>query len=129
MVDYFCGRAAVIRCSWTYHNPGRRYYGCPTKLLFYIILLVNFHLIRTDNMPFCSQWFNCPFNAWFDPSMRSRSLTFIPGLLRSKNNLEAEVKKLRSRDLKMKMIVILILVAFVLYDLFGGWIVENVSSY
>ncbi|GJS36372.1 hypothetical protein Tco_0534754 [Tanacetum coccineum] len=51
--------------SWTNRNPGRRFYGCPTL------------------SPTCVN-----FLRWYDPPMCQRSVQIIPGLLRSRNELE-----------------------------------------
>ncbi|GJW97726.1 zinc finger, GRF-type containing protein [Tanacetum coccineum] len=64
MVRCACGLKAVIRTSWT-RDPGRRFYGCPTL------------------SPTCVN-----FLRWFDPPMCQRSVQIIPGLLRSRNELE-----------------------------------------
>nr|GEW92980.1 zinc finger, GRF-type [Tanacetum cinerariifolium] len=65
MVCCVYGLEAVIRTSWTDRNSGRRFYGCPTLSL----TCVN-------------------FLSWYDPSMSQRSVKIIPGLLRSRNELE-----------------------------------------
>ncbi|PWA76480.1 zinc finger, GRF-type [Artemisia annua] len=64
MVVCTCGRKAVVKTSWTYTNPGRRFYGCP------------------------SMGSDCPFLGWFYPPMCPRSVEIIPGLLRRINVLE-----------------------------------------
>ncbi|PWA38768.1 zinc finger, GRF-type [Artemisia annua] len=69
MVQCACGRRAVIRTSWTNINPGRRFYSCPQK----------------DS--------NCPFIDWVDPPMCPRSVLIIPGLLRGRNTLEANLRQ------------------------------------
>ncbi|KAK1440083.1 hypothetical protein QVD17_05908 [Tagetes erecta] len=66
-----CGKLAVLRTSWTPRNPGRRFYGCPDK------------------------GSACPFIGWYDPSMCRRSMEIIPGLLRSKNQAEAQARKVK----------------------------------
>ncbi|GKA65819.1 zinc finger, GRF-type containing protein [Tanacetum coccineum] len=63
----------MIRTSSTNQNPGRRFYGCPTL------------------SPTCVN-----FLRWFDPPMCQRSVQFIPGLLRSRNELEEKRRKLCS---------------------------------
>ncbi|GJY37017.1 zinc finger, GRF-type containing protein [Tanacetum coccineum] len=65
MVRCECGLEAVIRTSQTNRNPGRRFYGCPTL------------------SPTCVN-----FLRWYDPPMCQRSVQIIPGLLRSRNELE-----------------------------------------
>ncbi|KAL8254128.1 hypothetical protein R6Q59_032349 [Mikania micrantha] len=40
---------------------------------------------------------NCKFVGWHDPEMCQRSLEIIPGLLRSKNELEVERNKLQAK--------------------------------
>nr|GEX51490.1 zinc finger, GRF-type [Tanacetum cinerariifolium] len=65
MVRCTYGLEAVIRTSWTSRNPSRRLYGCPTLSL----TCVNFFM-------------------WYDPPMCQRSVQIIPGLLRSRNEIE-----------------------------------------
>ncbi|GJX70345.1 zinc finger, GRF-type containing protein [Tanacetum coccineum] len=65
MIRCACGLEAVIKTSWTNRNPGRCFYSCPTL------------------SPTCVN-----FLRWFDPPMCQRSVQIIPGLLRSRNELE-----------------------------------------
>ncbi|GJZ63053.1 zinc finger, GRF-type containing protein [Tanacetum coccineum] len=84
MVRCACGLEAVIRTSWTNRNPGRRFYGCPTL------------------SPTCVN-----FLRWYDPPMCQRSVQIIPGLLRSRNELEeilAMVEEKRRKLLKFLII-------------------------
>ncbi|GKD06639.1 zinc finger, GRF-type containing protein [Tanacetum coccineum] len=83
MVHCACGLEAVLRTSWTNRNPGRRLYGCPIL------------------SPTCVN-----FLRWFDP-MYQRSVQIIPGLLRSRNELEeilAMVEEKRRKLLKFHII-------------------------
>ncbi|KAI3701432.1 hypothetical protein L6452_26498 [Arctium lappa] len=68
MVVCHCGLFATIRTSWTTKNPGRRFYGCPRKVS------------------------RCDFFSWYDQQLCNRSVEVIPGLLRSKNIVEASLK-------------------------------------
>nr|GEW26289.1 zinc finger, GRF-type [Tanacetum cinerariifolium] len=61
----FCNRRCLVRCSWTPHNPGRRFYYCA-------------QLLGTD----------CGFFDWVDPPMCARSTQIILGLLKLSNLLE-----------------------------------------
>nr|GEV88502.1 hypothetical protein [Tanacetum cinerariifolium] len=84
MVRCACGLEAVIKTSWTNRNPGRRFYGCHTL------------------SPTCVN-----FLRWYDPLMCQRSVQIIPGLLRSRNELEeilAMVKEKRRKLLKFLII-------------------------
>ncbi|GJX87321.1 hypothetical protein Tco_0339335 [Tanacetum coccineum] len=65
MVRCACGLEAVIMTSWTNRNLGCRFYGCPTL------------------SPTCVN-----FLRWYNPPMFQRSVQIIPGLLRSRNELE-----------------------------------------
>ncbi|GKC94291.1 hypothetical protein Tco_1159733, partial [Tanacetum coccineum] len=65
MAFCFCNKRCLVRCSWTPHNLGRRFY-CWAQLF------------GTD----------CAFFDLFDPPMCARSTQIIPGLLRSRNLLE-----------------------------------------
>ncbi|GJR67235.1 hypothetical protein Tco_0013300 [Tanacetum coccineum] len=79
-----CGLEAVIRTSWTNQNPSRRFYGYPTL------------------RPACVN-----FLMWYDPPMCQRSVQIIPGLLRSRNELEeifAMVEEKRCKLLKFLII-------------------------
>ncbi|PWA72934.1 zinc finger, GRF-type [Artemisia annua] len=78
MVRCWCSRHAIIRTSWTNINPGRLFYACP--------------------QPGSS----CRFIRWFDPPMYARSTVIIPGILRSKNELEAALKACRADLLLQK---------------------------
>ncbi|GKE95244.1 hypothetical protein Tco_1580099, partial [Tanacetum coccineum] len=68
---------AVIRTSWTNQNSGRLLYGCPTL------------------SPTCVN-----FLQWFDPPMCQRSVQIIPGLLRSRNELEEILVMVEEKRLK-----------------------------
>ncbi|GKD90580.1 zinc finger, GRF-type containing protein [Tanacetum coccineum] len=84
MVRCACGLEAVIRTSWANRNQSRRFYGCPTL------------------SPTCVN-----FLRWYDPPMCQRSVQIIPGLLRSRNELEeilAMVEEKRRKLLKFLII-------------------------
>ncbi|PWA86496.1 zinc finger, GRF-type [Artemisia annua] len=65
MVNCFCGNQAVMRTSWTYTNPGRRFWSCGQIVTNYGYFL------------------------WIDPPMCARARAIIPGLLTARNALEA----------------------------------------
>nr|KAJ0184682.1 hypothetical protein LSAT_V11C900500970 [Lactuca sativa] len=69
MVLCFCGKFAVVKCSWTPKNPGRRFYACPQKVK------------KFDSA--------CRFIGWVDPPMCERSKVIILGLLRNINRMQA----------------------------------------
>ncbi|KAM0072366.1 putative transcription factor GRF family [Helianthus debilis subsp. tardiflorus] len=92
MVLCNCGEEAKILTSWTDLNPGRRFYSCPKM------------------NPGCRR-----FIGWVDPPMCSRSVCIIPGLLRNKNQLEAEIARLQGKNrLKNKLIVVLLFILGIL---------------
>ncbi|GKD00576.1 zinc finger, GRF-type containing protein [Tanacetum coccineum] len=79
-----CGLEAVIRTSWTNRNPCRRFYDCPTL------------------SPTCVN-----FLRWYDPSMCQRSVQIIPGLLRSRNELEEIVAMVEEKRRKLLKFLII----------------------
>ncbi|GJS01116.1 hypothetical protein Tco_0317624 [Tanacetum coccineum] len=72
------GLESVIRTSWTNWNPGHRFYGCPTLSPTYVNFL-----------------------RWYDPPMCQRSVQIIPGLLRSRNELEEIVAMVEEKRRKL----------------------------
>ncbi|KAJ9542113.1 hypothetical protein OSB04_028619 [Centaurea solstitialis] len=78
MVICDCGSIAIIRTSWTSTNPGRRFYCCSIK----VSCLMNWHHMVCV----------CIFLGWVDGPMCPRAVQIIPGLLRSKNEVEAALK-------------------------------------
>ncbi|GJY67282.1 zinc finger, GRF-type containing protein [Tanacetum coccineum] len=84
MVRCACGLEAVIRTSWTNRNPGRRFYGCPTL------------------SPTCVN-----FLRWYDPPMCQRSVQIIPGLLRSRNELEEILAMVEEKRRKLLTFLII----------------------
>lgn len=48
---------------------------------------------------------NCGFIEWLDPEMCNRSMQVIPGLLRSKNNLEARMKAKELEAFRVKTLL------------------------
>ncbi|GKA10120.1 zinc finger, GRF-type containing protein [Tanacetum coccineum] len=84
MVRCACGLEAMIRTSWANRNQSRRFYGCPIL------------------SPTCVN-----FLQWFDPPMCKRSVLIIPGLLRSRNELEEILVMVEEKRLKlMKFLII-----------------------
>ncbi|KAL8250812.1 hypothetical protein R6Q59_034505 [Mikania micrantha] len=77
-----CGKQAIVRTSWTSKNPGRRFFSC------------------------LEQGCKTGFFGWFDPPMCDRSVDIIPGLLKSKNDLQIQLKAsvVESKSLKKKLI-------------------------
>ncbi|GJS75718.1 hypothetical protein Tco_0725599 [Tanacetum coccineum] len=81
-----CVLKAVIRTSWTNRNPCRHFYGCPTLSPTYVNFL-----------------------RWYDPPMCQRSVQIIPGLLRSRNELEeivAMVEEKRRKEIAFLLVVL-----------------------
>ncbi|KAL8223347.1 hypothetical protein R6Q57_018822 [Mikania cordata] len=74
-----CGKQAIVRSSWTSKNPGRRFFSCPEQ-------------VSLDG---------------FDPPMCDRSVDIIPGLLKSKNDLQIQLKAsvAESKSLKKKKLI------------------------
>ncbi|KAJ9535355.1 hypothetical protein OSB04_un001533 [Centaurea solstitialis] len=91
MVICDCGSIAIIRTSWTSTNPGRRFYCCSIK------------------------GSKCRFLGWVDGPMCPRSIQIIPGLLRSKNEVEAALKSTASQARKWKLMCFISWVAFAMY--------------
>ncbi|GJX45548.1 hypothetical protein Tco_0262224, partial [Tanacetum coccineum] len=79
-----CGLEAVIRTSWTNQNLGRRFYGFLTL------------------SPTCVN-----FLRWYDPPMCQRSVQIIPGLLRSRNELEEIVAMVEEKRRKLLKFLII----------------------
>ncbi|GER54804.1 GRF zinc finger containing protein [Striga asiatica] len=71
-----CEKRAVMKTSWTDHNPGRRYAVCEKPRAFG----------------------GCNYFSWIDPPMCPRSRQIIPGLLRRVNRLEDELATKKSRE-------------------------------
>ncbi|GJS93679.1 zinc finger, GRF-type containing protein, partial [Tanacetum coccineum] len=84
MVRCACGLEAVIRASWTNQNPGRHFYGCLTL------------------SPTCVN-----FHRWYDPPMCQMSIQIIPGLLRSRNELEEIVAMVEEKRRKLLKFLII----------------------
>ncbi|PWA62300.1 zinc finger, GRF-type [Artemisia annua] len=89
VVRCHCGRVAIVKTSWTNANPGRRFYSCPIP----------------DS--------NCRWIDWYDPPMCNRSLVIIPGLLRSRNNMEGAIIEAQNGRAKMKKYLIWSWILFV----------------
>ncbi|GJZ89885.1 zinc finger, GRF-type containing protein [Tanacetum coccineum] len=92
MVRCACGLEAVIRTSWTNRNPGCHFYGCPTL------------------SPTCVN-----FLIWYDPPMCQRSVQIIPGLLRSRNELEEILAMVEEKRRKLLTFLIISWVIFEFY--------------
>nr|XP_027122511.1 uncharacterized protein At4g04775-like [Coffea arabica] len=67
-----CGTRTILKTSWTERNPARRYIECAQN-----------------------QVRGCGFWDWYDEEICERAKQVIPGLLRSKNKLEAENEALQ----------------------------------
>ncbi|GJR58587.1 zinc finger, GRF-type containing protein [Tanacetum coccineum] len=88
----FCGLPAVHRTSWTDANPGRRFLGCP----------------KIEGQ-------RCIYFHWLDPPMCQRAMLIIPGLLRARNRMEADMMVLVQANRNLKKYLILSWVAFALF--------------
>ncbi|GJT37239.1 zinc finger, GRF-type containing protein [Tanacetum coccineum] len=108
MVRCACGLEAVTRTSWTNRNPGRRFYGCPTLSPTYVNFL-----------------------RWFDPPMCQRSVQIIPGLLRSRNELEeilAMIEEKRRKLLKF-LIISWVVMGYGIVDECGFELIDGMNSF
>ncbi|KAL8240885.1 hypothetical protein R6Q59_014240 [Mikania micrantha] len=88
MVVCHCGRFVIVRTSWTDQNPGRRFYSCPM------------------------QGTKCQFIGWVDPPMCPRSKEIIPGLLKSKNKVDLDMKTLEAKIRTKNIIILLLILSF-----------------
>ncbi|GKC67013.1 hypothetical protein Tco_1099611 [Tanacetum coccineum] len=88
----FYGLPAVTRTSWTDVNPRHRFLGCP----------------QIEGQ-------RCIYFGWLDPPMCQRALMIIPGFLRARNRLEADMVVLVQANRKLKKYLILSWVAFALF--------------
>ncbi|GKC86552.1 hypothetical protein Tco_1147201 [Tanacetum coccineum] len=88
----FCGLPAATRTSWTDTNPGCRFLGCP----------------KIEGQR--SIYFQ-----WLDPPMCQRAMLIIPGLLRARNRMEANMMVLVQANRNLKKYLILSWVAFALF--------------
>ncbi|KAK4403514.1 hypothetical protein Sango_0720000 [Sesamum angolense] len=99
LVDCYCGRRAVRRTSWIEMNPGRRFHAC-----------------RDYNRG------GCGFFYWEDPPMCRRARAIIPGLLRKKNEMEAEIVRLKcSKKMLWKVILFIFVVCLMCIWMSFGW--------
>ncbi|PWA20742.1 zinc finger, GRF-type [Artemisia annua] len=80
MVTCFCGTQTRVRTSWTNVNPGRRFHSCS-------------EIFGTD----------CGFFDWLDPPMCAWSVQIIPGLLRSRNQLQESLFEMAAGRKRLKM--------------------------
>ncbi|KAI7729247.1 hypothetical protein M8C21_026460, partial [Ambrosia artemisiifolia] len=87
---------AILKTSWTNDNPGRRFYSCPLE----------------NNA--------CRYFKWFDPPMCLRSTKIIPGLLRSKNNLEEQVTSLKDEIRRKNKIIWCLVIALIFSKVIWG---------
>ncbi|GKD15030.1 hypothetical protein Tco_1199437 [Tanacetum coccineum] len=78
--------------SWTDANLGHRFLGCP----------------QVEGQ-------RCIYFGWLDPHMCQRSMLIIPGLLRARNRIEADMMVLVQANMKLKKYLILSWVAFALF--------------
>ncbi|GJT92419.1 zinc finger, GRF-type containing protein [Tanacetum coccineum] len=88
----FCVLPAVTRTSWADANPCRRFFGCP----------------QIEGQ-------RCIYFGWLDTPMCQIALMIIPGLLRARNRLEADMMVLVQANRKLKKYLILSSVAFALF--------------
>ncbi|KAL8224509.1 hypothetical protein R6Q57_019984 [Mikania cordata] len=88
MVFCWCGKVAIVRTSWTDKNPGRRFYLCPDK------------------------GSNCRFIRWLDPVICDRSMVIIPGLLKSKNEVETNLQSSEAANGQLKKYLIISWIGF-----------------
>lgn len=87
-----CQAPAIIRTSWTPANPGRRFYCCSGS---------------------------CGFIHWYDPEMCPRATQIIPGLLNSMNDLRATVNQQAIHGRRLKFILGVSWLLFVVYLMKG----------
>ncbi|GJX33050.1 hypothetical protein Tco_0242905 [Tanacetum coccineum] len=73
-----------VRTSWTNRNTSRRFYGCP------ILSPTSVNSLR-----------------WYDPPMCQRSVQIIPGLLRSRNELEEMLATVEEKQRKLLKFLII----------------------
>ncbi|KAL0367558.1 UNVERIFIED_CONTAM: hypothetical protein Sradi_3645900 [Sesamum radiatum] len=69
-----CGLEVVMRTSWTSHNPGCRFRGCPRDAGSY-----------------------CTFFEWVDPPMCRRSKEIIPDLLAKLSTQDRQLDEYRQK--------------------------------
>ncbi|CAA0810360.1 zinc knuckle (CCHC-type) family protein [Striga hermonthica] len=74
-----CRKPCVVRTSWTYENPGRRFYSCNYK-----------------------KGGGCNFFCWVDGPMCTRSRQLIPGLLCKSNELHQILQEIQEENDKLK---------------------------
>ncbi|PWA57684.1 zinc finger, GRF-type [Artemisia annua] len=86
-----CGRRTIPKTSWTDINPGRRFHRCP----------------KPNS--------TCPFNDWIDPPMCNRAAAVIPGLLRGRNRLEAQLMESEMARKRMKKMLVITWLCLVVY--------------
>ncbi|GKB00967.1 zinc finger, GRF-type containing protein [Tanacetum coccineum] len=89
----FCGHPAVTRTSWTDVNPGRRFLACPQ--------------LNGER---------CIYFDWVvDPPMCQRDMMIIPGLLRVRNMMEADMMVLVQANRNLKKYLIFSSLAFAFF--------------
>ncbi|GJS35339.1 zinc finger, GRF-type containing protein [Tanacetum coccineum] len=88
----FCGLPAVTQTSWTDANPGRRFLGCP----------------KIEGQ-------RCIYFHLLNPPMCQRAMLIIPGLLRARNRMEADIIMLVQANRNLKKYLILSWVEFALF--------------
>ncbi|KAL8256364.1 hypothetical protein R6Q59_031431 [Mikania micrantha] len=116
MTMCYCGRLATVQTSWIDQNPGRRFYYCPNQLRSYTFVLLKHFFF---NNIFHVQASRCQgFLGWLDPPMCPRAVVIIPGLMKSKNKLEDEIKQLKAIIGKKNTIIFVSIVVVVLMIMF-----------
>ncbi|KAG8366582.1 hypothetical protein BUALT_Bualt17G0094900 [Buddleja alternifolia] len=77
-----CGLRPYLKTSWTDANPGRRFYSCPNY-----------------------QRNGCNYFVWEDPPMCSRSMMILPGMRRTKVQMEKEIADLKRAKKLMEFLL------------------------
>ncbi|XP_058765622.1 uncharacterized protein LOC131639135 [Vicia villosa] len=96
-LQYYCGLDAPLVTSWTYPNPGQRFYGCG--------------LYKLQGRK------RCAYFEWYDEQLEERSNEVINSLLNKVNNLEKELLVKKTDDnlkKKVKFLVTFLVLSWVL---------------
>ncbi|XP_057465413.1 uncharacterized protein LOC130755079 [Actinidia eriantha] len=90
VITCHCGKRSRLKTSWTDHNPGRRFLGCP-----------QYGSVGA-----------CGFFSWVDPPLCARARQIIPGLLRRTNDLQAKLQVHRRRE---KWFIVCIVMSWIFF--------------